>query len=162
DLDAHGARAGLRNGQLRDLERALRTRDPGDTHRRTHRMPPLMSSVSPVIHAASSEARNTAAGAMSCGWPMRPRGIRGWISLRKSPSMKPPARAPSVSTTPGLIAFTRMLRDPSSAASVRVIESTAALVALYTAEPARPAVLASELMLMTLPPPAPKCFTASL
>ena len=44
--------------------------------------------------------------------------------------MKPPARAPSVSTTPGLIAFTRMLRDPSSAASVRVIESTAALVAL--------------------------------
>src|SRR5204863_282114 len=71
-----------------------------------------------------------AAGAMSCGWPMRPRGIRGSISLRKSPSMKPPARAPSVSTTPGLIAFTLMLRDPSSAASVRVIESTAALVAL--------------------------------
>src|SRR6185436_12968835 len=129
-LDAHGSRAGRGIRRLGELEGALRAGDAHHPHGFAHRMPPAMSSVSPVIHAASSEARNTAAGAISRGWPMRPSGVRDSMSLRISPSTKPPDRAPSVSTMPGLIAFTRMLRGPSSEASVRVSESTAALVAL--------------------------------
>ena len=37
-----------------------------------------------MIHAESSEARKTAAGAMSCGWPMRPSGVCASMTLRKS------------------------------------------------------------------------------
>ena len=50
-------------------------------------MPPEMYSVSPVIQRESAEARNTAAGAMSLGWPMRPSGVCASICLRKSLSV---------------------------------------------------------------------------
>ena len=89
-----------------------------------------MYSVSPVIQPESDEARNTAAGAMSSGWPIRPSGVWASVCLRKSPSVIPAACVPAVSTMPGLIAFTRILRGPSSLASERVTASTAALVAL--------------------------------
>ena len=89
-----------------------------------------MTNVSPVIHWESYEARNTAAGAMSSVWPMRPSGVFDSTCLRKSLSMIPAACTPSVSTMPGLMAFTRILRGPSSLASDLVTASTAALVAL--------------------------------
>jgi hypothetical protein len=50
------------------------------------------------------------------------------IALSKSLPMTPPLCVPSVSTSPGAIAFTRIFRGPSSAASPRVIASTAPLV----------------------------------
>ena len=78
----------------------------------------------------SSEARNTAAGAMSLGRPMRPRGVCDSMSLRKSLSWMPAERTPSVSTMPGLMELTRIRRGPSSWLSDRVTASTAAFVAL--------------------------------
>ncbi len=53
------------------------------------RRPPEMYSVSPVIQLASSEAKNTTAGAMSCGWPIRPSGVCASVCLRKSLSVIP-------------------------------------------------------------------------
>src|SRR4030095_13941637 len=64
---------------------------------------------------------------------MRPSGVCASSCLRKSLVSNPAACTPSVSTMPGLMAFTRMLRGPSSLARVRVTASTAALLALYTA-----------------------------
>src|SRR5881409_2290420 len=119
-------------------------------NRRNQRIPPVMCSVSPVIHAESGDARNTAAGAMSCGWPIRPRGLWASTCLRKSLSSRPAALKPSVSTMPGLMALTRILRGPSSLASERVTASTAALVALYTEALGGAAVLATELILTML------------
>src|SRR5438128_5107461 len=94
------------------------------------RRPPVMRKVSPVSHAESVDARNTAVGAMSCTWPIRPSGVCDSICFRKSLSCRPAARTPSVSTIPGVMALTRICRGPSSFASVRVIASTAPLVAL--------------------------------
>ena len=54
----------------------------------------------------------------------------GFGFLRKSLSVIPALCVPSVSTMPGLIEFTRMLREPSSSPSERVTASTAAFVAL--------------------------------
>src|SRR6516165_10211287 len=99
-----------------------------------YRYPPAMYSVSPVIQRESSEAKKTAAGPMSSGWPIRPSGVCDSSNLRTalSPAVVPADVVPSVSTRPGLIELTRMLRGPSSLASDRVTASTAALVALYT------------------------------
>jgi hypothetical protein len=54
-----------------------------EVHRecKTYRKPPEMTSVSPVIHEESEEAKNTAAGATSSTWPMRPRGVCASICL---------------------------------------------------------------------------------
>src|SRR5688572_11349668 len=82
----------------------------GTPGRSRQRMPPEMWSVSPVINAASSEARNTAAGAISCGWPMRPSGVWASTCLRRSLSSRPAVLKPSVSTMPGLMALTRIRR----------------------------------------------------
>ena len=64
--------------------------------------------------------------------------------------------APSVSVTPGLTELTRILRAPSSLAITRVTESSAAFVAEYTTEFSAGFELATELMLMMLPPAGPK------
>ena len=45
------------------------------SHGITSRRPPDAIMISPVNHADSSDARNTAIGAMSDGCPMRPRGV---------------------------------------------------------------------------------------
>ena len=87
-----------------------------------------MTRVSPLIQEALGEARKAAAGAISSTSPMRLSGVRTSISLRKSPSI-PEAWSPSVTTVPGLMALTRILRGPSSLASDFVIASTAAFVA---------------------------------
>src|SRR5262245_21928158 len=59
---------------------------------------------------------------MSPGWPMRPSGACASNCLRKSLSLaaSPADEVPSVSTMPGLIELTRILRGPSSLASDRV------------------------------------------
>src|SRR5262245_8884031 len=95
-----------------------------------YRKPPEMVSVSPVIQLESDEAKNTAAGAMSSGRPMRPSGVCASVDLRKSLAAMPAPCSPSVSIMPGLIELTRTLREPSSLARDLVMASTAALVAL--------------------------------
>ena len=56
------------------------------------------------------------------------RGLLHCLALKSLP-MIPAEWVPSVSTTPGLIEFTRTLRGPSSLAWTRVMPSTALLVA---------------------------------
>jgi len=52
-----------------------------------YRKPPAMTSISPVIHFESSEAKNTAAGAMSSVSPTRPSGVCDSNIFRMSPSV---------------------------------------------------------------------------
>ncbi len=59
---------------------------------------------------------------------MRPSSFCASVSLRKSLSVIPAECAPSDSTMPGLIAFTRIFRGPSSLASDFVIAFTAAFL----------------------------------
>jgi hypothetical protein len=59
-------------------------------------------------------------------WPKSDQ-LDGWLSFRW---ITPAARAPSVAVAPGLIEFTRIIFDPNSFASARVIASTALLVAV--------------------------------
>ena len=73
-----------------------------------------MCSVSPVIRAESEEARKTAACAISSGCPMRSNGVCASTYFWKSLLIAPEACVPSVSTKPGLMALTRILREPSS------------------------------------------------
>ena len=65
---------------------------------------------SPVSQLDSSEARNTAIGAMSEGCPTRPRGVMAIMCFSYSlpTPIMPAARAPSVAVAPGLIEFTRI------------------------------------------------------
>ena len=86
------------------------------------------------MYCESDDARYTAVGPMSSGCPMRPSGACASTIFWKSPPTKPPACAPSVAIIPGLIAFTRIFREPSSFAGTPVIASTAAFDAAYTAE----------------------------
>src|SRR5262245_28897771 len=125
-------------------------------------MPPVTRICSPVRYLESSDARYTAVGAMSSVWPMRPSGDVDSTHLRKSPSLKPWDFTPSVSINPELIELTRILRGPNSFAKTPVIESTAALVAVYTEEFGGFRVLTPELTLMMLPPSGPISLTASL
>ena len=87
--------------------------------------------ISPVSQPDSSEARNTAIGAMSEGCPMRPRGVMAIVCFSKSlpTPITPAARAPSVAVAPGLMEFTRICLGPNSFASTRVMASRAPLVA---------------------------------
>ena len=67
-------------------------------------------------------------------WPttmkltIRPSAVPAIIVFSKSLPMNPVLCVPSVSTPPGAIALTRIFRGPNSAASPRVIASTAPLV----------------------------------
>ena len=90
--------------------------------------PPETKIVSPVIQRASSDARNDTGGAMSSGCPARPNGVAATASFAKSLPTIPAEWVPSVITSPGLIAFTRILRGASSLARVFVIVSTAPFV----------------------------------
>src|SRR5271170_1780124 len=128
---------GLRRGDERggrslagDVRDDLRAADSQPGPESYWRCPPARMTVCPVTHPASSEAKKTAAVAMSLGWAMRPSGVVASTDLRKSPSAKPTACRPSVSTMPGFSEFTRILRGPSSFDSEIVMASTAALVEL--------------------------------
>src|SRR6516225_409970 len=113
--------------------------------------PPPTGSTSPVIQPESSDARKTATFAMSSTAPTRPNGVRATIVSLKLPSEVPAARVPSVSTSPGASEFTRIFRGPSSSASLRVITSTAPLVALYSDPVGIGVNAATELRLMIDP-----------
>ena len=54
--------------------------------------------------------------AMSSGCPIRPSGVPAIIAFSKSLPTMPALCVPSVSTPPGAIALTRILRGPSAAA----------------------------------------------
>src|SRR5437868_7313730 len=125
-------------------------------------MPPPTGTTSPVIQAESSEARKTAALAMSSGWPVRPSGVRCTAYCANESCLVASFDCtPSVSVNPGESALTRIFRGPSSRASERLITSTAPLVPAYT-EPAGAGVSeATELMLMMEPPAPLKFFAAS-
>ena len=78
----------------------------------------------------SSDARKVASGAMSLGWPMRPSGVSATNCFSQSLPMTPAVTVPSVSTPPGLMELTRILRGASSLARTAVMASTAPLVAV--------------------------------
>ena len=80
----------------------------------------------PVIHDAPGPARKRAALAMSSGSPRRRKGSPAATS---SPAGSHNARAKSVRTSPGAMAFTRT-PGPSSTARMRVRWTIAALVVL--------------------------------
>ncbi len=54
-----------------------------------YRKPPEAATVSPVIHPESADARNTAIGAMSSGWPNRPSGVTAIICFSRSLRIMP-------------------------------------------------------------------------
>ena len=89
--------------------------------------PPEIVKISPVTNFDASDARNTAAGAMSSTAPMRRSGVMATICSANGPLTN--SCEPSVAIMPGLIAFTRTC-GASSWASARVMVSTAPLVAL--------------------------------
>src|SRR4029077_11784610 len=74
--------------------------------------PPEAAITSPVIHDALSEAKNTARGAMSSGYPVRPSGVLAIPICSASLPGRPKARVPSVSTIPGKIALMRIFFFP--------------------------------------------------
>src|ERR1700734_3227894 len=68
----------------------------------------------PGIQYDSWDARNTATLPISSGCPARPSGVPFTALSYISPFMKPAACTPSVSTSPGFSAFTRICFGPSS------------------------------------------------
>ena len=87
-------------------------------------MPPLTDSTCPVIYDALSEARNTAACAISCAVPIRFKGIDDCtLSFTLSES----TAVISVSIYPGAIALTVICLDASSFAADFVSPITPAL-----------------------------------
>ena len=74
-LGVAGERRVQIRGGIQEQHGGGRASYSGTPGRSRQRMPPEIWRVSPVIQAASSEARNTAAGAISCGRPMRPSGV---------------------------------------------------------------------------------------
>ena len=67
-----------------------------------------------MTQRASSEARKTATSAMSSGAPTRPRGVWATMPFSMSEPAMPPDWVPSVTTSPGLRALTRIFWGPSS------------------------------------------------
>lgn len=65
--------------------------------------PPATRRFSPVTQCASSEARKTATGAMSSGWPMRASGVKATncraTTTRPSPALRPEAVSPGPKPT---------------------------------------------------------------
>ena len=80
--------------------------------------PPATSSVTPVIHRAESDARNSAAIAGSSGTPIEPSGDMAAIWARRSSSIAPSTR--SLRIVAGASTFTRTPCSPSSSAAWRL------------------------------------------
>src|SRR5262249_9338909 len=92
--------------------------------------PPDALILSPVNHAASSEARKTTAGATSSGRPNR--APSGGVAAAPSASgrpTKPIRRLTSLSIRHGATVLTWIFRGPNSFESASVIVSIAPLVA---------------------------------
>src|SRR6185437_4430644 len=65
-----------------------------------HVNPPAARIDSPVSHPDSSDARNTASGAMSCGWPALPNGVLATTFFSISDPTKLAVCTPSVIVNP--------------------------------------------------------------
>src|SRR6202041_3705311 len=109
----------------------------------------------PVTKVLSSEARKTAALAISSGVPNRPIGTRftmlSSICLPTGPDCARRSYA-GVLIGPGLTAFTRIFRSFKSIVHVRANDRTAALVALYTLDEGLPLDATIEALRMIDPP----------
>src|ERR1700692_4739952 len=101
------------------LDDTAHRRKPGPDyvmrHDQTCACPPSTKNSIPLTKLASSEAKNTAAEAISAGSAIRPSGTEDAKLARTSsglPGMK--RNRPGVLVGPGLSALTRMPRPPSS------------------------------------------------
>src|SRR5262249_6544528 len=106
------------------------------THPTVHytQRPPSTSSTTPVRNAASSEARNSAALATSCGTDNRPSGTDATNLARTAGSSLPrKVGSSAVSPATGASAHTRILSGASSTAIDFDNRFTAPLLALYQA-----------------------------
>src|SRR5581483_3192526 len=130
-LSCHATRRGTGYDEVSRIDHGTGSRDarfPNAPITRYQISPPLTPITCPVTHRASSEARNATTSAMSSGVPRRRRAVISIITRCCSGGMT--SRSISVSVGPGATALTVMLRGPSSAAWLRVMAWTAALVAL--------------------------------
>src|SRR5215469_8172447 len=107
--------------------------------------PPSTGRSIPVMKLLSSEARNTAADAISSAVPSRPIGIifRKY-SLVPSGDPLEPTWTIGVSVGPGLITLARMPRPANSAVQVRTKDTKAAFVAEYAPYPGKPICQAAD------------------
>src|SRR5580658_102494 len=92
--------------------------------------PPSTDNSTPFTKLESSEARNSAAAAISSGRPIFPRGIRD-SNIRFASSVRTWSCI-GVAIGPGLSTFTRIFLAFSSLSQVRANERNAALLAAYT------------------------------
>ena len=116
---------------------------------------------SPVSHPESSEARNTAIGAMSSGWPRRPSGVLATICFSKSLPMMPMlVRALGLDAS-GIDGVDADLARAQLARQLRRHRIDGALGGRIDRRVRGRARLTTEPMLITLPPSGPKCLTAS-
>src|SRR5882757_493593 len=111
--------------------------------------PPLMSSTSPVNHAAL--VRNSTASAMSSGVPARPSGVFSTYSST-TPGMAAAASVSGVWTNPGATALTRIPRPASSSAATWVSIESPAFAEQYALIPAAGWRPLSELIDTSEPP----------
>src|SRR5262249_14091774 len=95
--------------------------------RRQHVIPPSTTRICPVMKDASADARKWTALATSSMRARRPSGVRRAMRCLSSSAI---LLTMSLSKYPGATELTRMLCGPSSRARLRVIPSSAALVAL--------------------------------
>src|SRR6476646_9527969 len=106
-----------------DCDCRLQTADRRLSYRAVH--PPSATRQLPVVYDEASDARYTAAPAISCTSPQRPIGICATNCLYFSGSFIS-GRFISVPNTPGQIALTVTPVPAHSSASTRVIPSTPA------------------------------------
>jgi len=103
----------------------------------------------------SSDARNSAALAISSGSPRRPRGVAALVSLCISWSCSSDAANPchpGVEVAPGTSTLTRIRRGARSRIQPRAKARIAALLALYTLKAGIPVVADVEPVRMTEAP----------
>ena len=104
------------------------------------------------MNSASSEARNTAAVAMSDGRDSRPSGIEA-TNFARSSAVSPPMNSASIPVSPatGLITLTRIRSAASSAAIERDVTIAAPLLPLYQVSPGRGRTPAVDAIVMKTP-----------
>ena len=113
-------------------------------------IPPSTVKIVPVIH--SFVANSNVACAISSTVPSRPTGMCGFHIFDTPPRSKM-AAVRSTGTTPGAIAFTRMLSGAYSNARPRVNDSNAALVAAYDVMYSTDRVPCIDVLLIMTPEP---------
>ena len=89
--------------------------------------PPSMTKTAPIAKLASSDARNSAAFAMSMGFPIHPNGYHGVISSKIRGFRSIIGSQTSVCTVPGQIQLIRILSLPCATAIEQVNAITLSL-----------------------------------